>query len=148
MSRSPAISFSPFQKASSRLTLVLCPAMTIERLTTGDFIDRLPLSGVVRVPDRPSSCARIRVPAPPCRGHGGRGSRPRAAHRAHARVAYAPHEICRCCPSPALDGTRCDSPASVELFASTLNAPLAWQPIKVTAAAGIEMGAHRYGDGV
>src|SRR5215467_12141506 len=38
MSRSPAISFSPFQNASSRLTLVLCPAITIERLTTGDFI--------------------------------------------------------------------------------------------------------------
>jgi hypothetical protein len=29
---------SPFQKASSRLTLVLWPAMMIERLTTGDFI--------------------------------------------------------------------------------------------------------------
>src|ERR1700710_1709619 len=37
-SRVPAISFKPFQKASSRLTLVLGPAMTIERLTTGDFI--------------------------------------------------------------------------------------------------------------
>src|SRR5262249_56635683 len=34
-----AISFSPFQNASSRLTLVLWPAITIERLTTGDFID-------------------------------------------------------------------------------------------------------------
>src|SRR5213593_2861889 len=33
-----AISFSPFQNASSRLTLVLWPAITIERLTTGDFI--------------------------------------------------------------------------------------------------------------
>src|ERR1700694_1902388 len=39
--RPVAISFSPFQKASSRLTLVLWPAMTIERLTTGDFIDLL-----------------------------------------------------------------------------------------------------------
>src|SRR5665213_3877257 len=41
ISRLPAISFRPFQNASSRLTLVLCPAMTIERLTTGDFIGRL-----------------------------------------------------------------------------------------------------------
>ena len=38
----PAISFRPCQNASSRLTLVLCPAMTMERLTTGDFIARLP----------------------------------------------------------------------------------------------------------
>ena len=30
--------FQTIQNASSRLTLVLCPAMTIERLTTGDFI--------------------------------------------------------------------------------------------------------------
>src|SRR5580700_7592743 len=37
-SRLAAISFNPVQNASSRLTLVLCPAMTIERLTTGDFI--------------------------------------------------------------------------------------------------------------
>src|SRR6202035_3192775 len=37
-SRFAAISFSPVQNASSKLTLVLCPAMTIERLTTGDFI--------------------------------------------------------------------------------------------------------------
>ena len=40
--RPTAISFRPFQKASSRLTLVLCPAITIERLMTGDFIARLP----------------------------------------------------------------------------------------------------------
>ena len=32
----------PFQNASSRLTLVLWPAMTIERLMTGDFIAHLP----------------------------------------------------------------------------------------------------------
>src|SRR5262245_37811812 len=38
-SRFAAISFSPVQNASSKLTLVLCPAITIERLTTGDFID-------------------------------------------------------------------------------------------------------------
>src|SRR5712691_1013257 len=36
-SRSAAISRSPFQNASSRLTLVLWPAMTIERLTIEDF---------------------------------------------------------------------------------------------------------------
>src|SRR5262245_41133415 len=41
MSRPLAISLSPFQNASSRLTLVLWPAMTMERLTTGDFIARL-----------------------------------------------------------------------------------------------------------
>src|ERR1700728_1649569 len=40
--RLTAISLSPLQNASSRLTLVLCPAMTMERLTTGDFIARLP----------------------------------------------------------------------------------------------------------
>src|SRR5665213_3733544 len=33
-----AMSFKPRQNASSRLTLVLCPASTIERLTMGDFI--------------------------------------------------------------------------------------------------------------
>ena len=40
-SRSSAISFRPFQNASSRLTLVLWPAITMERLITGDFIDGL-----------------------------------------------------------------------------------------------------------
>ena len=34
----PAISLSAFQNASSRLTLVLCPAMTMDFLTTADFI--------------------------------------------------------------------------------------------------------------
>src|SRR5712691_2140429 len=38
MSRPPAISFNPCQTSASRLTLVLWPATTIERLTTGDFI--------------------------------------------------------------------------------------------------------------
>src|ERR1700749_3153307 len=33
-----AISFRPSQNASSRLTLVLCPASTIERFTTVDFM--------------------------------------------------------------------------------------------------------------
>src|SRR5262245_16386341 len=73
MSRPPAISFSPFQKASSKLTLVLCSAMTLERLTTGDFIDRLPLSGVARVPDGLSSHARTRVPVQPFRDRTGSG---------------------------------------------------------------------------
>src|SRR3954468_16721346 len=40
-SRSSAISLRPFQNASSRLTLVLWPAITMERLITGDFIDGL-----------------------------------------------------------------------------------------------------------
>src|SRR5262245_32385390 len=40
--RDAAMSFSPLQNASSRLTLVLWPVMTIERLTTGDFIRHLP----------------------------------------------------------------------------------------------------------
>src|SRR4249920_3770060 len=41
-SRLPAISFSPLQNSSSRLTLVLWPARTIERLTTGDFMKTPP----------------------------------------------------------------------------------------------------------
>jgi hypothetical protein len=36
------LSLRPLQNASSRLTLVLWPAMTIDRLITGDFIARLP----------------------------------------------------------------------------------------------------------
>src|SRR3954453_12243421 len=44
-SRSSAISFRPFQNASSRLTLVLWPAITMERLITGDFIDGLLFRG-------------------------------------------------------------------------------------------------------
>src|SRR6266571_1168485 len=38
MWRSPPISFRLLQNASSRLTLVLWPRITIERLATGDFI--------------------------------------------------------------------------------------------------------------
>src|SRR5438874_12599307 len=41
--RLPAISFRPSQNASSRLTLVLWPATTTERLTTGDFIEATPV---------------------------------------------------------------------------------------------------------
>src|SRR5690242_2340874 len=36
--RARAIVFNSFQKGSSRLTLVLCPPTTIDRLTTEDFI--------------------------------------------------------------------------------------------------------------
>src|ERR1700748_1827381 len=36
--RIEAISFSPFQNACSRLTLVLWPSTIIERLTTSDFM--------------------------------------------------------------------------------------------------------------
>jgi hypothetical protein len=41
--RLQAMSFSPFQKGSSRLMLVLCPARTMERLMIGDFIWLVPL---------------------------------------------------------------------------------------------------------
>jgi hypothetical protein len=34
----PALSLNPFQNASSRLTLVLRPATTIDRFTIGDFM--------------------------------------------------------------------------------------------------------------
>src|SRR6266704_1347778 len=42
--RPSAISRNAFQNVSSRLTLDLRPAMTTERLTTEDFIDRSPSS--------------------------------------------------------------------------------------------------------
>src|ERR1700761_6509352 len=59
--RDTAMSLRLFQNASSRLTLVLWPAMTIQRLTTGDFIAHLPFqSGVGR---GPSGLCRAR-PAP------------------------------------------------------------------------------------
>src|ERR1043166_490667 len=61
--RDVAISFSPVQNASSRLTLVLCPVMTIERLTTGDFIRRLPNRSCVR-PDADATCPRSSIPNP------------------------------------------------------------------------------------
>ncbi len=38
MRRARAISFSPFQNSSSKLTLVLCRAMTTDRLMTVDFM--------------------------------------------------------------------------------------------------------------
>src|SRR5712691_11604998 len=46
MARPPAISFNPLQNASSRLTLVLCPATTMERLTTEDFMNTPPFVAV------------------------------------------------------------------------------------------------------
>src|SRR6266566_9791353 len=50
--RLPAISFRPVQNASSRLTLVLWPATTTERLTTGDFIETPLLVGNSQHPNR------------------------------------------------------------------------------------------------
>ena len=67
MSRRPAISFNPFQNASSRLTLVLWPAITMERLITGDFIARLPCRpGADRDRDGLWRRARPQDCAPPC----------------------------------------------------------------------------------
>src|SRR5579862_5377720 len=64
MLRSPEISFMPFQNASSRLTLVLWPATTIDRFTTGDFMRpprrRSDADRVVRAPAR-SRLPRARV---------------------------------------------------------------------------------------
>jgi hypothetical protein len=48
-----AISFKLSQNGSSRLTLVLCPPMTIERFTTSDFIG-------------PSSVGRNKMPPAYC----------------------------------------------------------------------------------
>ena len=47
-----AISFKPLQNASSKLTLVFCPLITIERLMTGDFMSVSPddLSGFTSIP--------------------------------------------------------------------------------------------------
>src|SRR5215470_9740974 len=75
MLRAPAISLRPLQNASSRLTLVLCPAMTIERLTTGDFIDRPPYRhDARRVRGGPSLLAPLPAHAWPSSGHGQCGS--------------------------------------------------------------------------
>src|SRR6202048_5200440 len=69
MPRPLAISLSPFQNASSRLTLVLWPAMTMERLTTGDFILRLPCRpGADRDFGGPSCRAQRQDRARPCSG--------------------------------------------------------------------------------
>src|ERR1700758_4998381 len=87
MLRAEAISLRPFQNASSRLTLVLCPAMTIERLTTGDFIDRPPFrAGAHRARGGPFRPAPLPAHAWPSGGHGRGGfrrreRRPRAVWR-------------------------------------------------------------------
>src|SRR5665213_4586266 len=88
ISRAIAISFKPFQNASSRLTLVLWPAMTIERLITGDFIGRLPARcdgrrDGVRLfhPMYPRACGWTWV------GHGRRGWHWRARSLASAWLA-------------------------------------------------------------
>src|SRR6516164_796871 len=87
MLRAEAISLRPFQNASSRLTLVLCPAMTIERLTTGDFIDRPPFRGDARrVRGGTFRSALLPAHAQPWGGHGRGGfrqreRRPRAVSR-------------------------------------------------------------------
>src|SRR6266849_4416690 len=75
MLRPEAMSLRPLQKASSRLTLVLCPAITIERLTTGDFIDRPPFRcGVHQARGGLSPHAPPPTHARPWSGHGRDGS--------------------------------------------------------------------------
>src|SRR5690349_4676053 len=76
--RVAAISLSPLQNASSRLTLVLCPVMTIERLTTGDFIRRLPYRSCDHR-DADASSRRALHPRPVAlsSGHEPRGSQQR-----------------------------------------------------------------------
>src|SRR5436309_12246846 len=77
MCRSRAISFNPFQNASSRLTLVLWPATTIERLKTRDFMKTPPF--VVN-----STAQLLR--------YGAFGERPAfAAHRSNIREWYCNH---------------------------------------------------------
>src|SRR6478609_2804876 len=67
MSRVPEISFMPFQNASSRLTLVLCPATTIERLTTGDFMRPLHRrAGADRATTWRVRAAVVPTRVPPC----------------------------------------------------------------------------------
>src|SRR5512145_1393861 len=90
ISRSPAISLRPFQNASSRLTLVLWPAMTMERLTTGDFIPRLPFrSGGGRGRGEPWRRAWLRVRARLCCAHAVVDWQPLPVQRAVALPACA-----------------------------------------------------------
>src|SRR5437764_11806369 len=84
--RVPAISLRQVQNASSRLTLVLCPAMTIERLTTGDFMARLLfLFCAHRYPDDVFLLAMLPAHAPLWCGRTAFGSRRRAHRRAALR---------------------------------------------------------------
>src|SRR5271168_3857038 len=92
--RVTAISFSPRQNASSRLTLVLCPAMTMERLTTGDFIDRLPFRpDVGRARGGPSRRARTGDCVRLCCGHAEDDWPPRFVACAAVPPICAPHEV-------------------------------------------------------
>src|ERR1051325_5827476 len=92
MLRVPAISLRPLQNASSRLTLVLCPAMTIERLTTGDFIAFLLfLSCAHRDPGELSLPATLPARAAPWCGRGRSGGRRRARPRGASR------HVCEIC---------------------------------------------------
>src|SRR5690349_8330875 len=70
--RSAAISFSPFQNASSRLTLVLWPPMTIERLATEDFISPPPTSSPSSDYSSDPVSPRAAAGAPRCRPPGER----------------------------------------------------------------------------
>src|SRR5262249_35067103 len=83
--------FSPCQNASSRLTLVLCPAMTMERLTTGDFISRLPRrSDGDRGRRVPCWCARPPGRARLCCAHGAAGWPPHLVRPPCSALACAP----------------------------------------------------------
>src|SRR5438445_9243489 len=63
MCRSRAISFNPFQNASSRLTLVLWPPTTIERLKTRDLTPFVLNSTAQLFPLRALGAARIHRPS-------------------------------------------------------------------------------------
>src|SRR5262249_10088306 len=60
-SRSSAISFSKFQNVSSRLTLVLCPPITIERFAIDDFTARpiLRIVGIIQFGGTATSCDEL-----------------------------------------------------------------------------------------
>src|ERR1700755_2953950 len=85
-SRLPAISFSPLQKASSRLTLVLWPARTIERLTTGDFMKTPPLVVDLRhtIGKLVRHCGRSAIIVERCKNHTDRNANFALAHE-HGR---------------------------------------------------------------
>src|SRR5438874_3563428 len=92
-SRPTAICLSPLQKASSRLTLVLCPAMTIERLTTGDFIARPPLRcGGGRVHGGHLLCVALRARVRLCFVRAIAGWRQHLVRLPAARPSCAPYE--------------------------------------------------------
>src|SRR5436309_12813176 len=77
MCRSRAISFNPFPNASARLTLLLWPATTIERLKTSDFMKTPPF--VVNSTAQPFPLWRLRRAAT------------FAAHRSNIREWYCNH---------------------------------------------------------